>query len=112
MDPHMIGFEREALFHKALAVCCPENEKFKAKTLKAALAIICPEFVDGLFEPRPCTRNLKFIGHDNWGDDAPLDDFTSFFEYGRIYESVDFNGGSYQIKGIDGRMGCGYFEII
>ena len=111
MDSHMVGFEREELFHKALFVCCQANEKFKARTLREALAITCPEFMVGLFEPRKCIRKLKYIGHDNWGKDALPDDSDSFFEYGKIYESVDFNGGTYQIQGIDGRMGCVYFEV-
>lgn len=111
MNPHMIGFEREELFHKALAECCKANDKFKAKTLVAVLNIICPGFMDGLFEIRPCIRKLRFIGYDNWGDDAPPYDFDQFYKYGEVYESVDFDGGTYRINGIDRRIGLAYFEV-
>lgn len=112
VDPHMVGFEKEMLFRQAFSECRKAHDTFKAKTLKEALRIVSPEFMEGLFEPRPCIRQLKFIGNDNWEKDAPPDDFHLFFTYGKVYESIDFNGGTYRIMGYDdGRMGAGYFEV-
>ena len=110
-NQHMIGFEKEILFQQARIECQTVHDNFKAKTLKTALQIIYPEFMENLFSTRPCVRKLKFIGHDNQGEDAPFDDFDPFFEYGKVYESIDFNGGTYRIKGYDGRIGAGYFEV-
>ena len=111
-DPHMIGFEKEELFSQALVECRKTHSDFDAETLRVAIQIACLEFVDGLHEVRPCTRKLKFIGYTNWGEDAPEDDFDSFFEIGKIYESVDFNGGTYSIAGHKNRIGCCYFDVI
>ena len=111
-DPHMIGFEREELFLQALVECRKKHSDFDAETLRSAIQIVCPESVDGLHEVRPCIRKLKFIGYANWGKDAPEDDFDPFFQVGNLYESVDFNGGTYLIAGHENRIGCCYFDII
>lgn len=103
IDAHLAGFEKEALFSRALKECCDAHSTFKAKTLKAALQIVSPEFMNGLSIARPCHRRLKFIG--------PSDNFGKFFVLGEIYNSIDFNGGTYQIYGYDRRIGCSYFEV-
>ncbi|MFC1885582.1 hypothetical protein ACFLZM_00780 [Thermodesulfobacteriota bacterium] len=67
-----------------------------------------PDFLEGLFEPRPCVRKLKYVGCGcNLSDE--------FFEIGKIYESIDFNGATYTLKGYgDGkrRIGSAYFEWV
>ncbi len=111
IDPHMIGFEKEELFSSALIECRMVHDTFKAKTLKTALQVICPQFMDGLYAVLPCSRKLKFIGNGDMGENAADKDFDPFFKPGEIYESIDFNGGTYRIKGYDHRVGCSYFEV-
>lgn len=110
-NPHMIGFEKEALFSQARIECQKVHDNFKAKTLKEALQIICPEFLENLFAIRSCSRNLKFVGRDQREECVQVGGFDPFFEYGKVYKSIDFNGGSYQIKGYEGRIGCGFFAV-
>lgn len=68
----------------------------------------------------PCKRKLKYIGYDRW-DEPDRSELNSseddFFEYGKIYYSIDFNGATYSIEGYsannDGKViGCAFFEWI
>ena len=102
-DPHMVGFEKEALFRQARIECQKTHPDFKSKALKSALQIACPEFMHGLYGIRPCSRKLKFVGGSG--------EISSFFEYGKVYEAIDFNGGTYRINGYEDRIGAGYFEV-
>lgn len=110
-NPHTSGFEREDRFLDALAECRKVHNNFKAKTLRAALQIACPEFMEGLFDPRPCTRKLRYIGDSTLAENPSAGYPDEFFKVGGIYESIDFNGGTYQIKGYERRIGYVYFEI-
>lgn len=100
-DKHMVGFEREEKFNDAfhfLNEQCPAIQK--VKILYQLLDKVDPDIRVGLFKRRPCTRKLEYIGDDH-----------EFFKKGNIYESVDFNGGTYTICGYDRLIGCSYFEI-
>lgn len=59
---HQDGFERERKFNQILGNACRENPIIKARTVKKIIAHVAPDFLDGLFEPRPCIRRLKYIG--------------------------------------------------
>lgn len=100
---HMEGYEREAAFHDALGLCQPY---MKAAQLKEIVRLISPAFLVGLFEYRPCSRQLRYVG---------LEDCDGF-RLDEVYESVSFNGGTYIIANPGDRgdrvIGCAYFERI
>lgn len=86
------------------------------RTVKRIIAHFAPAFTDGLFDFRPCKRKLRYIGHD-WFEDENFhdDDPNNFFKIWDIYESIDFNGATYTIKGYkDGKnsIGAAYFERV
>ena len=80
-------------------------DKLRKKLLKAVEKVILyfePDFFDTAFQLKPCTRKLKYLGGVKSG----------FFIKGKVYESIDFTGATYSIKGYDGRIGCIYFERL
>lgn len=101
-DKHMIGFEREERFNEAfhfLKEQCPNIEKIRV--LGQLLDIIDPQLRNGLFERKECKRKLIYIG-----------DSKQFFKKGKVYYSIDFNGGTYSIIGYEKLIGSSYFDII
>ena len=69
------------------------------------MAHVVPEFMEGLFEIRPCVRKLKYIGCGC--EEAVCLHGHEFFKMGKIYESIDFSGATYSIKGYgDGKVAC------
>ena len=78
------------------------------RTVKRIIAHFDPKFTDGLFESRPCVRKLRYVGRE----EDPNSHVHSFCVLGEIYESIEFNGGTYTFKGYDGRIGAAYFEIV
>ena len=109
---HTKGFEREEKFHILLRIALSDCPTFKAATLKKIITEIKPEFMDGLFEPRPCVRKLKYLGCVC--DEKPCPhEKDSFLEVGKIYQSLDFTGATYTIEGASNRrIGSAYFEAI
>ena len=110
--PHRVGFEKEERFLKALYIATAKHADFKASTLKEIIAEIAPDFLDGLFEDRPCVRQLKFIGNQNFDDPPDGTGPNPFFEIGKTYESATFNGGTYTFEGYERRIGAAYFEVL
>ena len=111
---HSEGFEKERLFHELLGMTLKKCPNFKASILREIIGAINPEFAKGLFDPRPCVRKLRYIGHARF-EAPPEDDTHEFFEVGKIYESIDFNGATYTIAGYENgesRIGYVYFEWI
>lgn len=113
---HDEGFEREArfkmVFAQARTACCA----LKAATVRRIIAHFVPDFVAGLFDIRPCERRLRYIGNCCLEDPSfygeAVDDF---FKVGEVYDSIDYNGGTYSIKGYENgnsRIGSAYFERI
>lgn len=101
-DKHMIGFEKEEKLNKAFQFLREQWPVVKKiKVLYQLLDKVNPNICVGLFERRPCVRMLKYIGEVHY-----------FFKKGDIYESIDFNGGTYTISGYDRLIGSSYFEII
>jgi hypothetical protein len=107
---HYEGFEREETFHLILAQALCECPVLKARTVKRIIAHVAPEFLDGLFEVRPCHRRLRYVGCGCIEQECPHGD--SFFKMGQVYESLDFNGATYGIKGHDRRIGAAHFEWV
>jgi hypothetical protein len=109
---HTKGFEREDKFHVLLRIALSDCPTFKAATLKRIIAAINPEFMDGLFEPRPCIKKLKYRGCVCGEQPCPHEK-DNFFEVGKVYQSVDFTGATYTIEGAgDRRIGSAYFELV
>jgi hypothetical protein len=112
-DNHYEGFEKERRFHIILGQALSDCPVLKARTVKRIIAHVAPEFLKGLFERRPCTRKLKYIGCGCEESVCPHGE--DFFEIGEIYESIDFTGATYSIHGYGNgtkRIGSGYFEGI
>lgn len=116
---HEEGFEKEDKFHRVLSQALCDCPNLKARTLKRIIAHFAPDFIDGLFEPRPCVRKLKYIGCSclaGCGDaTCNYASEDEFFHTGKLYESIDFNGATYTIKGyINGKkkIGFSYFERV
>ena len=111
-DPHSIGFEKEVLFSEVLGRLNDTHEGFKAKTLKEIISQFAPDFLDDLFEDRPCKRQLKYIGHKDFEIPSINHPTHPFFEDGKIYLSRSFNGATYLIEGYERRIGSTYFQIV
>jgi hypothetical protein len=111
---HYEGFEKESKFNiiSGQALCdCPV---LKARTVARIIAHIDPTFTEDLFTVRPCIRKLRYIGCGCAESPCPHH-IDHFFKEGKIYTSIDFNGGTYMIEGYgDGRdrIGAAYFEWI
>ena len=56
------GFEKERKFHIILEQALCDCTVLKARTVKRIIAHVAPQFLEGLFESRPCIRKLKYIG--------------------------------------------------
>jgi hypothetical protein len=107
---HNEGFEKEQRFHDILSMARTECQYLKAGTVKNIIQEVCPEFLTGLSVARPCVRNLKYIGC-SCDDESCSDD--EFFKIGEIYESIDYTGATYSIKGYgEKRIGSAYFEWV
>lgn len=99
-----MAFESEAKFHEALGYLCERYTGFKAKDLKHVLGITSPNFMDGLFERIVLVRDLRYI-----------EDSSGKFTQGEIYESMTFNGATYEIidnNGDQALVGSVYFEWV
>jgi len=113
LKDHYDGFEKERTFHKILGFAVRECNGIQAKTIEKIIEYVAPDFLDGLFEIRRCVRQLKYIGCGCNEDECPTG--GDFFKPDEIYESIDFTGATYSIKGyIEGeaRIGSSYFEWI
>lgn len=103
---HQEDFEKEALFHDLLF----STPGLRSGGLKRIIAAVNPDFMAGLFEMRPCVRQLKYVGYINCGG-VEFDSEEDELVIGEIYESVAFNGGMYELA--TGRQcGCYYFERL
>ena len=112
-DKHDEGFEKERRFKMILSQARCDCPVLKDRTVRRILAHVAPEFTEGLFDTRPCVRKLKYIGCGCAEPVCPHG--PDFFEMGVIYESIDYNGGTYSIKGWeDGnrRIGSAFFEWV
>ena len=109
---HYDEFEREMKFHEILAQARCTTPSISAKTVKEIIGSVCCDFLVGLFDVKPCVRKLKYVGNSKENNDSDND--KSFFKIGQIYESVNFTGATYLIKGYDQkrRIGSAYFERV
>jgi len=95
---HYEGFEREEKFHAILADAIQECPKLKVHTIKKIIRHVAPDFLEGLFEMRPCVRRLRYNGwRSEDGEHILIED--PFFELHEIYTSIECNGATYTIEG-------------
>ena len=107
-EDHYEGFEKERRFNMVFGQARNDCSVLMVRTVKRIIAHFDPKFTDGLFESRPCVRKLRYVGRE----EDPNSHVHSFCVLGEIYESIEFNGGTYTFKGYDGRIGAAYFEIV
>jgi hypothetical protein len=110
---HYEGFERERKFNLVANQAYCDCPVLKARTVKKIIAHFAPEFLNGLFESRPCVRNLRYIGCGC--EETVCSHGPKFFRLGEIYQLIEFNGATYTITGYDdgnARIGSAYFEWI
>lgn len=101
-DKHMIGFEKEEKLNDAFQFLREYCQAIQKRiVLYQLLDKVNPSICVDLFKRRTCERKLKYIG-----------EVDGFFKKRKVYESINFNGGTYAIKGYDRRIGSAYFEII
>jgi ankyrin repeat protein len=113
MDDHDEGFEKEAYFRTVSARARKDCPVLMNRTVKHIIAHFAPEFLKGLFERRPCVRKLRYVGCGC--AEQPCPHGNPDFVQGQVYESIDFNGGTYTVRLPDGNTsGCGsaYFEVV
>jgi ankyrin repeat protein len=113
MDDHDKGFEKEAYFGMVSARARKDCPVLMNRTVKHIIAHFAPEFLKGLFERRPCARKLRYVGCGC--AEQPCPHGNPDFVQGQVYESIDFNGGTYTVRLPDGNTsGCGsaYFEVV
>ncbi len=107
------GFENEEKFQLVLEMAIRDCPLIMARTVKMIIAHYQPELVEKLFQIRKCQRRLRYIGCGCVEEKCPHG--PDFFEHGKIYESIDFSGATYTIKGYENgekRIGCVYFKWI
>lgn len=80
---------------------CDKSRKKLYNVVKNTILYFEPDFFDYVIQLKQCNRKLRYIG-----------DTDDFFQKGEIYESIDFTGATYSIKGYSRRIGCNYFERI
>jgi methyl coenzyme M reductase beta subunit len=101
---HQHNFESEAKFHEALAYLCNRYEGFQSKDLKHILQTMNISAYQELFERQKCYRLLRYIG-----------EMTKRFTNGKLYQSITFNGATYEIVDDTGKValiGCMAFECV
>lgn len=120
-DNQSEGFEKEAELKQIWGrVRNIHKELYMFGAFMDVARIINPKLCEGAFEHRPCRRRLRYIGFDSWPEPHKSERNTeghTYFEYGKIYNSVQFNGATYTIEGYqDGIrnkfIGCTYFEWL
>lgn len=104
---HEEDYEKEAKFHELLAA----NPGLKAAVLHSIIEAVNPGFLSGLFERRQCQRKLLYVGNVKCGG-PEFDSEEDELKIGKVYESEDFNGGTYTIKGRGILRGYAYFERV
>ncbi len=113
-NAHYVGFEKEEKFHEILRQARSQCSVIMARTIKTIILHVNEEFMDGLFEIRPCVRRLRYVGCGCIECEFPnkKSPHNSFFKLGEVYESIDYNGGTYSFEGYERRIGSAHFEIV
>src|ERR1039458_1901918 len=107
IENHMEKFEKEEKIKLLWNEVKETGLLYYWKDFETVAGILIPEIIDGAFERRPCRRKLRYLGEDD----------PSLVK-GNIYHSIDFNGATYTLEGIEGYsdgekiIGCAYFEWI
>ncbi len=108
---HYRGFEKEEQFVRIWREAARDYPGLTVSALCRIIRHVEPDFLNDLFSVRPCVRMLRYVrrgcnGLRHMGSQG-------HFVPGGIYESIDFNGGDYAIKGYaHGRVGFSCFEVV
>lgn len=114
MRDHYEGFEKEELFHIVLRRALDDCPTIKARTIKRIIHQIAPDFMEGLFEAKPCVRKLRYVGCGDMCCEFPTVDapHDNGLVLGQVYESELFNGATYKLKDRAGWIGAAHFEWV
>ncbi|MFH1886981.1 MAG: hypothetical protein ABIM40_09810 [Pseudomonadota bacterium] len=114
MRDHFEGFEKEELFHLILNRALDDCPTIKARAVKRIIHQVAPDFMDGLFTPRPCIRRLRFVGCGEVCCEFPTSEapHENGLVLGHVYESELFNGATYKLRDHDGWIGAAHFEWV
>ncbi|MDD5401640.1 MAG: hypothetical protein PHQ93_10705 [Sulfurimonas sp.] len=100
---HQEGFDNEAKFHQALSYMIERHSGVQTSSLKHILGLFNPELLNRLFTRKKCRRSLAYIGKSN-----------DRFKHGSCYQSITFNGASYEVVDMNGEIqiiGSTYFLL-
>ena len=111
---HYEGFEKEERFHLILSQALDDCPTIKARTVKRIIHHVAPDFLEGLFSPRPCVRKLRYVGCGKECCEFPMENapHENGLVLGRLYESEQFNGATYKIRGRERVIGAAHFEWV
>jgi hypothetical protein len=108
---HYRGFEKEEMFIRVWRAAARNCPGLSVSAFCRMIRNVAPDFLNDLFSVRPCVRRLRYVRHGHNGLRHAVS--QGYFVPGRVYESIDFNGGDYAIKGyVDGRIGHSCFEVV
>lgn len=105
------GFEKEEvlcrLFRQSLLQC----PSLDIGTFCKIVCSVAPDLMRDIFKIRPFERKLRYVGYRH--AETPAEKHYRHLTQGQIYEAIDYNGGSYSIKGYEGkRFGSAFFEVV
>lgn len=114
MRDHYEGFEKEERFHLILRQALDDCPTIKARTVKRIIHQVAPDFMEGLFAPRPCVRRLRYVGCGDVCCEFPTEEtpHESVLVLGQVYVSELFNGATYKLKGREDWIGAAHFERV
>lgn len=111
-EKHMEGYEKEDALNEMHRNPEVRERLYKWKDFMAVVKVVNPSLCEGAFQRRPCERKLRYIGNDNFEEPFRSEKPTGPYIYGNIYNSIDFNGGTYTIKETGDVIGAAYFEVV
>ena len=108
------GFEKEERFHLILRRALDDCPTIKARTVKRIIHQVAPDFMEGLFSPRPCVRKLRYVGCGDVCCEFPTEEapHEGNLVLGQVYESEMFNGATYKLRDRDVWIGAAHFEWV
>lgn len=105
------GFEKEAALCRVFRQSLLQCPSLDVGTFCKIVRSVAPDLMSDIFKTRPFERKLRYVGYRH--AETPAENPYRHLTQGQIYEAIDYNGGSYSIKGYQGqRFGCAYFEVV
>lgn len=101
---HMEGFEKEDIMQRVFAEARSECKELMWDTFKKVVYAVAPGQYEETFKRRKCERRLLYTGIEG---QPPSEEYV----VGTVYESEDFTGATYTIKG-HSVIGCAHFVRV